>query len=105
MHAIQTSGNCVRNITDGPLARRRAPTRWSIRARSCEILRQWSTFHPEFAYLPRKFKIAVTPRRADRAASRLHDIGLDARPRPRRRARFPRAGGRRHGPHADHRAR
>ena len=77
MHAIQTSGNCVRNITGdhfGGVARDEIVDSfvWS------EILRQWSTFHPEFAYLPRKFKIAVNGAEADRAATFLHDIGLHA---------------------------
>jgi sulfite reductase (NADPH) hemoprotein beta-component len=78
MHAIQTSGNCVRNITAdhfGGVARDEIVDSlvW------CEILRQWSTFHPEFAYLPRKFKIAVNGAEADRTATFLHDIGLHAR--------------------------
>ncbi|MDH5534367.1 MAG: nitrite/sulfite reductase [Betaproteobacteria bacterium] len=77
MHAIQTSGNCIRNITADHYAGVAAdeivdPRVW------CEILRQWSTFHPEFAYLPRKFKIAVNGALADRAATRFHDIGLHA---------------------------
>ena len=75
MHAIQTSGNCIRNVTSDHLAGANAdeiedPRPW------CEIIRQWSTFHPEFAFLPRKFKIAVTAASADRAAVRVHDIGL-----------------------------
>jgi len=76
MHAIQTSGNCIRNITADPYAGAAAdeiddPRVWA------EAMRQWSTFHPEFSYLPRKFKIAVnaTPS-ADRVATRVHDIGL-----------------------------
>ncbi len=75
MHAIQTSGNCIRNVTTDHFAGAAAdeiadPRPW------CEIIRQWSTFHPEFAYLPRKFKIAVTAGAHDRAAIRVHDIGL-----------------------------
>jgi sulfite reductase (NADPH) hemoprotein beta-component len=76
MHAIQTSGNCIRNITTDQFAGAAAdeiadPRIWS------EILRQWSTFHPEFSFLPRKFKIAVIASPADRAAMKLHDIGLE----------------------------
>jgi sulfite reductase (NADPH) hemoprotein beta-component len=75
MHAIQTSGNCIRNITTDAFAgvardEITDPRPW------CEVLRQWSTFHPEFAYLPRKFKIAVSASEADRAVTKLHDIGL-----------------------------
>ncbi len=75
MHAIQSSGNCIRNTTSDQLAGINAneiedPRPW------CEIIRQWSTFHPEFAYLPRKFKIAVIGGDEDRAATQLHDIGL-----------------------------
>lgn len=75
MHAIQTSGNCIRNTTTDQYAGVAAdeiedPRVW------CEIIRQWSTFHPEFAFLPRKFKIAVTGSPNDRAAVRVHDIGL-----------------------------
>ncbi|MEL7129511.1 MAG: nitrite/sulfite reductase [Pseudomonadota bacterium] len=75
MHAHQTSGNCIRNTTSDQFAGAAAdeledPRPW------CEIIRQWSTFHPEFSYLPRKFKIAVTAAQNDRAAIRLHDIGL-----------------------------
>jgi sulfite reductase (NADPH) hemoprotein beta-component len=75
MHAIQTSGNCIRNISSDQYAGAAAdeltdPRPWA------ELLRQWSTFHPEFSYLPRKFKIAVIAADADRAAMRLHDIGL-----------------------------
>ncbi len=78
MHAIQTSGNCIRNTTTDALAGVAAdeledPRPW------CEIIRQWSTFHPEFAYLPRKFKIAVSASAQDRAATRVHDIGLQLR--------------------------
>jgi sulfite reductase (NADPH) hemoprotein beta-component len=75
MHAIQTSGNCIRNVTSDHMAGIAAdeledPRPW------CEIIRQWSTFHPEFTYLPRKFKIAVTGAPQDRAASLVHDVGV-----------------------------
>ncbi|MDR6127311.1 sulfite reductase (NADPH) hemoprotein beta-component [Sphingomonas sp. SORGH_AS802] len=75
MHAIQTSGNCIRNISSDQFAGAAAdevtdPRPWA------ELLRQWSTFHPEFSYLPRKFKIAVIAADEDRAAMRLHDIGI-----------------------------
>lgn len=76
MHAIQTSGNCLRNTTTDQFAGVAAdelidPRPW------CEIIRQWTTFHPEFAYLPRKFKIAVNGSKDDRAAIEVHDIGLE----------------------------
>ncbi|MEZ0494716.1 nitrite/sulfite reductase [Sphingomonas sp. IW22] len=76
MHAIQTSGNCIRNISSDQYAGAAAdevtdPRPWA------ELLRQWSTFHPEFTYLPRKFKIAVIAAAEDRAAMRLHDIGIE----------------------------
>ena len=75
MHAIQTSGNCIRNISSDQYAGVAAdeiadPRPWA------ELLRQWSTFHPEFTYLPRKFKIAVIASEEDRSAMKLHDIGL-----------------------------
>ena len=75
MHAIQTSGNCIRNVTTDVFAGAAGdeiedPRPW------CEILRQWSTIHPEFSFLPRKFKIAVTGAVRDRAAIRTHDVGL-----------------------------
>ncbi|WP_230483016.1 nitrite/sulfite reductase [Sphingomonas sp. Leaf21] len=75
MHAIQTSGNCIRNISSDQFAGAAAdevadPRPWA------ELIRQWSTFHPEFTYLPRKFKIAVIAADDDRAAMRLHDIGI-----------------------------
>ncbi len=75
MHAIQTSGNCIRNISSDQFAGAAAdeltdPRPWA------ELLRQWSTFHPEFSYLPRKFKICVIAAEQDRAAMRLHDIGI-----------------------------
>jgi sulfite reductase (NADPH) hemoprotein beta-component len=75
MHAIQTSGNCIRNISSDQYAGAAAdevddPRIWA------ELLRQWSSFHPEFSYLPRKFKIAVIASDVDRAAMKLHDIGI-----------------------------
>ena len=76
MHAIQTSGNCIRNITTDPFAGV-APDEITDPRPYCEILRQWSTFHPEFAFLPRKFKIAVNAAAHDRAVIRAHDIGLE----------------------------
>jgi sulfite reductase (NADPH) hemoprotein beta-component len=75
MHAIQTSGNCIRNVTSDHLAGIAADEIEDPRP-YCEIIRQWSTLHPEFSYLPRKFKIAVTGTPVDRAASEVHDIGL-----------------------------
>jgi sulfite reductase (NADPH) hemoprotein beta-component len=75
MHAIQTSGNCVRNITSDEFAGV-APDEILDPRPFAEILRQWSTFHPEFAFLPRKFKIAVNGAKEDRAATAFHDIGL-----------------------------
>jgi sulfite reductase (NADPH) hemoprotein beta-component len=76
MHAIQTSGNCIRNVTTDPFAgvaddEIEDPRPWS------EIIRQWSTFHPEFSFLPRKFKICVIGAPKDRAAMRTHDVGLE----------------------------
>ncbi|WP_288130630.1 nitrite/sulfite reductase [Accumulibacter sp.] len=76
MHAVQTSGNCVRNITSDHFAGIAPDERTDPRP-YCELLRQWSTFHPEFAFLPRKFKIAVNAAAEDRAVIRAHDIGLD----------------------------
>ncbi|ANG62159.1 sulfite reductase [Marinobacterium aestuarii] len=75
MHAIQTSGNCIRNTTTDHFAGVNANEIEDPRP-FCELIRQWSTLHPEFAYLPRKFKIAVTGGPEDRAASQVHDIGL-----------------------------
>jgi sulfite reductase (NADPH) hemoprotein beta-component len=75
MHGIQTSGNCIRNITSDGLAGVAADEDIDPRP-YCELLRQWSTLHPEFAFLPRKFKIAVTGATEDRAAIAWHDIGL-----------------------------
>ncbi|HEX9184730.1 MAG TPA: nitrite/sulfite reductase, partial [Burkholderiales bacterium] len=77
MHAIQTSGNCIRNITTdhfAGIARDEVVDSFVW----CELLRQWSALHPEFAHLPRKFKIAVNGAEADRAATFFHDIGLHA---------------------------
>ena len=75
MHAVQTSGNCIRNTTSDQFAgvsqdELEDPRPW------CEIIRQWSTFHPEFAFLPRKFKIAVCGTEGDRTAIQVHDIGI-----------------------------
>lgn len=76
MHAIQTSGNCIRNTTTDQYAGVDANELLDPRP-YCEVIRQWSTFHPEFAFLPRKFKIAVTANHnIDRAATQVHDIGL-----------------------------
>ncbi|NOR70476.1 MAG: nitrite/sulfite reductase [Methylomarinum sp.] len=75
MHAIQTSGNCLRNTTTDHLAGVCTDEIEDSRA-YCEIIRQWTTLHPEFAYLPRKFKIAVSGSKSDRAATQFHDIGL-----------------------------
>jgi sulfite reductase (NADPH) hemoprotein beta-component len=80
MHAIQTSGNCIRNVTADQYAGVAAEEIEDPRIYA-EIIRQWSTFHPEFTFLPRKFKIAVTGSPHDRAAVRLHDIGLHMRRR------------------------
>jgi sulfite reductase (NADPH) hemoprotein beta-component len=76
MHAMQTSGNCIRNVTADPYAGATAeeiddPRVWA------EVIRQWSTVHPEFSWLPRKFKIAVTAAAKDRTAAKTHDIGLN----------------------------
>ncbi|MEM8786244.1 MAG: nitrite/sulfite reductase, partial [Pseudomonadota bacterium] len=75
MHAIQTSGNCIRNVTSDQFAAASADEIEDPRP-YCEVIRQWSTFHPEFSFLPRKFKIAVTGSPHDRAAIKVHDIGL-----------------------------
>ena len=87
MHGIQTSGNCIRNITTDHFAGV-APDEIADPRPYCEILRQWRTLHPEFAFLPRKFKIAVNGAPQDRAASRVHDIGLHAPAQRSRRDRF-----------------
>ncbi len=76
LHAIQTSGNCIRNTTADQLAGVAKHEIADPRGYA-EIIRQWSTFHPEFTYLPRKFKIAITGDTHDRAAIRFHDIGLE----------------------------
>ena len=75
MHAIQTSGNCIRNVTSDPFAGI-APDEIVDPRPYCELIRQWSTFHPEFIHLPRKFKIAVNGAQEDRAAVAVHDIGV-----------------------------
>src|SRR6185369_17180396 len=75
MHAIQTSGNCIRNTTSDQYAGAIADEIVDPRPYA-ELIRQWSTFHPEFSYLPRKFKMAVIASDTDRAAMRLHDIGI-----------------------------
>ncbi len=75
MHAIQTSGNCIRNVTTDQYAGVAADEIEDPRPH-CELLRQWSSLHPEFSFLPRKFKIAVTGAPFDRAAVKVHDIGL-----------------------------
>ena len=75
MHAIQTSGNCIRNVTSDHFAGIAVDEIEDPRP-YCEIIRQWSTFHPEFSYLPRKFKIAVSGAGHDRAAVHVHDIGI-----------------------------
>ena len=103
MHAIQTSGNCVRNTTTDPFAGVAAdeivdPRPW------CELIRQWSTLHPEFAFLPRKFKIAVTGATVDRTAALVHDIGVQAVRNDAGRSRVPGLRRRRTRPHADARA-
>ena len=76
MHAFQTSGNCIRNISSDQFAAAAADEIADPRPYA-ELLRQWSTLHPEFSFLPRKFKIAVTGSTIDRAAIKLHDIGLE----------------------------
>ncbi|MFV8783657.1 nitrite/sulfite reductase [Microbulbifer sp. SA54] len=75
MHAVQTSGNCIRNTTTDQFAGVAGDELVDPRP-YCELIRQWSTFHPEFAFLPRKFKIAVCGTETDRAAIRAHDIGV-----------------------------
>jgi len=75
MHGIQTSGNCIRNITTDALAGVAVDELADPRP-FAEIMRQWSTLHPEFAFLPRKFKIAITGAQEDRAATLWHDVGL-----------------------------
>jgi sulfite reductase (NADPH) hemoprotein beta-component len=75
MHCIQTSGNCIRNVTSDPFAGAAGDEVVDPRV-TCEVIRQWSTLHPEFSFLPRKFKIAVTAAESDRAAIAVHDIGI-----------------------------
>ena len=75
MHAIQTSGNCIRNVTADHFAGAAADEIEDPRP-TAELLRQWSTGHPEFLYLPRKFKIGITGAPNDRAVTKSHDIGL-----------------------------
>lgn len=75
MHTIQTSGNCIRNVTSDPFAGVAADEVADPRP-YCELVRQWSTLHPEFAFLPRKFKIAISGAEQDRASIQFHDIGL-----------------------------
>jgi len=75
MHAIQTSGSCIRNVTTDQFAGV-AEDEWLDPRPYCELIRQWSTSHPEFDWLPRKFKIAITGAKSDRAAIAVHDIGL-----------------------------
>lgn len=76
MHAIQTSGNCIRNITSDPFAGVASDEIIDTRP-ICELLRQWSTLHPEFAYLPRKFKIAINGAKQDRTVLLCHDVGIE----------------------------
>src|SRR6056300_524988 len=76
MHAIQTSGNCIRNTTTDQYAGVAVDELEDPRP-YCELIRQWSTLHPEFAFLPRKFKVAVCGTQQDRAAIHSHDIGLE----------------------------
>ncbi len=78
MHAIQTSGNCIRNVTADHFAGA-TPGEVEDPRITAELIRQWSTDHPEFAYLPRKFKLAVTGTEEDRAVIRFHDIGIRVR--------------------------
>ncbi len=104
MHGIQTSGNCIRNITSDALAGIAVDEVADPRP-FAEIMRQWSTLHPEFAFLPRKFKIAITGAREDRAATAWHDVGLQPAAQCGRRPGLPGARGRWHGPHTHHRQR
>jgi sulfite reductase (NADPH) hemoprotein beta-component len=76
MHAIQTSGNCIRNITSDPFAGVASDEIVDTRP-ICELLRQWSTLHPEFAYLPRKFKFAINGAKEDRTVLLCHDVGIE----------------------------
>jgi sulfite reductase (NADPH) hemoprotein beta-component len=76
MHAIQTSGNCIRNITSDAFAGVAGDEYVDPRP-VCELLRQWSTLHPEFAYLPRKFKFAINGAKEDRTVLLCHDVGIE----------------------------
>lgn len=87
LHTIQTSGNCIRNVTSDEFAGAAADELIDPRVHA-EILRQWSTLHPEFAFLPRKFKIAISGSPHDRVAARFHDIGIMAKPGPQERPVF-----------------
>ena len=87
MHCIQTSGSCIRNITTDQFAGVAVDEIVDPRP-YCELMRQWSTYHPEFDWLPRKFKIAVNAAQADRAAIHVHDIGINIRPGDDGRPRF-----------------
>ncbi len=100
MHAIQTSGNCIRNVTADQFAGVAADEIEDPRIYA-EIIRQWSTLHPEFSFLPRKFKIAVTGAPHDRAAIKTHDIGIGHGAERGRRDRLRGLRRRRPGPHAD----
>ena len=102
MHAIQTSGNCIRNVTADHFAGAAADEVADPRPYA-EILRQWSSLHPEFSFLPRKFKIAVTGAEHDRAAIQVHDIGLQLKRNDEGETRLCRLCRRRAGPHADDR--
>ena len=102
MHAIQTSGNCIRNVTADHFAGVAADELADPRP-FAEILRQWSSLHPEFSFLPRKFKIAVNGAPHDRAAIQAHDIGLQIVRNDARRTRLRRLCRRRARPHAVHR--
>jgi len=79
MHALQTSGNCIRNVTTDAFAGA-APDEYVDPRALAELIRQWSSLHPEFSYLPRKFKIAISGASHDRAAIRAHDIGIAIKP-------------------------
>ena len=103
MHGIQTSGNCIHNITADAMVG--VAEDEIIDARPIEVLRQWSTLHPEFAFLPRKFKIAVSGAKEDRAAICWHDIGLQLVKDDEGEIGFQGHRRRWHGPHAHHRHR
>ena len=99
MHCLQTSGNCIRNVTADHFAGAVADEVEDPRILA-EIVRQWSTLHPEFTFLPRKFKIAVSGTEKDRAAVKFHDVGIEIVRNDAGRSGLPRAGRRRHGTHA-----